>query len=178
MQFKVNDALVTSCTEAAFQAHTREELAADGLTESEYLSKLAPNGWTIGALDSWSAWADGESCNVEIPLIRNPRAYMVKYYIINNLFVFSAVLGMQLDPGSAPLAGARCSLIMLSMLLLATVMQGDLGLGHLEYLVILDIQAGTNVWFLGVALVHTVVCHRLHRAGEAHRAYVIDLVGR
>ena len=56
MRFKVNDAEVGACTSTDFHAHTRKELLRyqGGLSESVYLERLAPSGWTVSALGSWT----------------------------------------------------------------------------------------------------------------------------
>ena len=55
MRFKVNDASIDACTSEGIRAHTRKELTRyqGGLSEAEYLDKLAPKGWKVSALDLW-----------------------------------------------------------------------------------------------------------------------------
>ena len=83
---------------------------------------------------------EGEYCTLHIPMARQPLTYIVKYYIFDNFFMLAGVLSLYLNPDSPPLVGARCSIIILCMLLIVSMLQRDLGIGQVSYLTIIDIQ--------------------------------------
>ena len=85
----------------------------------------------------------GEYCDLAIPISRNPWPYLIRFYAIDNMFIFGAVLSLQLDASIPPLVGARCSLIALAALLLMTGLRQrgeQLSLGSIEYLMLIDVQ--------------------------------------
>jgi len=173
MRFKVNDAHIRFCNDHDLRTHTLEEIEGESsLTESEYLSALAPTGWSVGSLSQWRAFPgrststygqeiNAEYCTIQIPLVRNPTPYVLKYYVFDVLFVLAGVISANFDAHEDSLH--RYSIIVLCMLLLLTTVRRDLGYGLVEYVTIIDIQSFISMIILSLCLCQTVIRHKLGR---------------
>ena len=185
MRFRVNDANIHHCNNDDLRAHTLNEMRkVHKLNESEYLKALAPSGWTVAPLSQWRASTstgdsyghgfeyDAEYCTIEVPLTRDPKPYVLKYYVFDMLFMLAGTASAHFN-GAANSAD-RYSIIAVCMLLMLTTLQRDLGYGPVEYLTVVNIHSFISMLVLTLCLCQTVVIHRL---GDTPLAAIVDRVG-
>jgi len=167
----------------------RDGLAIMGLTAGNALAKLLPTTGT------W--WLDGdfneavtlhhpvniltgkpkrEYCIVEIAIKRNWVIYFVKQICTMLLCTAAGLMALLMQPGD--LLGDRVGLILISILIVITTLQNDIGLGNLSYLIWVDFFNLMQLMVLLIALGQTMIIHRLDHGKKSDLLVFFDKVSR
>ena len=132
-----------------------------------------PDGWIEG-IDFFRRIGrqrrESLRCDILVTLERNPAVYMIKQAALDILVVISGLCATLLDPKTPPYFGARCAMLMTSMLMtINKSARRELGLGRLRYMLVLDWFAVFNILMLLLALACTIAIHFLTRHGRKVR---------
>ena len=126
-----------------FTCQGRDGLAIMGLTEDNAQNKLLPSTgtWFLdGPLETavklshpvsaLTGEPKREMCTLEIKIKRNWLIYFVKQICTMLLVTAGGLLALLMQPGE--LLGDRCAQILVSILIIITTLQTDIGLGNLS----------------------------------------------
>ena len=115
--------------------------------------------------------ADGLSCMVTIPIQRKFISYLIKDLSPSLIIVFGGLFGLFLDPSAPPLVGGRCTLMIVSMLL---VVNGNAKLKRYPYMMWTDLLMTSQLAILLAALGETMIVHQHMRAGRKSHGFALD----
>ena len=162
-----------------FTCRGRDALAIMGLTEENAQTMLLPltGTWILNPgegrplleavtsshpVDELTGEPIRERCRVEIFIRRNWAVFFVKQIATMLLVTAGGLMALFMQPGD--LFGDRCAQLVVSVLIVLTSMQMDIGLGSLSYLIWLDYFNIMQLLVLLVALLQTMILHRLDHA--------------
>ncbi len=115
------------------------------------------------------------TCALDIAIQRKPQVFVVKSMAMDFLIAFAGLLALFIDFTIPPMLGGRAGVLMTSMLMTVnSSVRRDLGLGKLDYMVIVDYIGLLNTCILGLALLETVAVYTIHRSGSSALAQNID----
>mmetsp|Transcript_8680 Transcript_8680/g.24070 ORF Transcript_8680/g.24070 Transcript_8680/m.24070 type:complete len:465 (+) Transcript_8680:1298-2692(+) len=150
----------------------------DANTPSQWQQILLPstNEWTVIGSDGGFGFVPVEespnSCELVLLIARNPLVFLVKQILTTIFFVLCGLLALTLAP--TDLMGDRVTTILFSALIVTTNMQGNIGLGSLQYILWYDIFNLTQFLILFMVLMETLYVHKLVSWQRYHVAYRLD----
>ena len=115
------------------------------------------------------------TCALDIAIERKPQVFVVKSMAMDFLIAFAGLLALFIDFTIPPMLGGRAGVLMTSMLMTVnSSVRRDLGLGKLDYMVIVDYIGLLNTFILGLALLETLTVYTIHRNGGSTFAQNVD----
>jgi len=173
-----------------FTCKDRDGLAIMGIeTDKDALEKLLPSTgtWFLDGsvdqavklshpIDVTTGEPKREYCVVRIHIKRNWIIYFVKQICTMLLCTSGGLLGLLMQPGE--LLGDRVATLLVSILILITALQADVGLGNLSYLIWVDWFNLMQLIVLLIALTQTMIVHRLDHRKMSDLLIFFDKVSR
>lgn len=115
------------------------------------------------------------TCAIDIAVARKPNVFVIKSMLMDFLIAFAGLLALFIDFTIPPMLGGRAGVLMTSMLMTVnSSVKRDLGVGNLDYMVIVDYIGLLNTLILATALFETLVVYSIHRRGSSTFATNVD----